>query len=364
VTTNVAQRSPTILDVAERAGVSKSLVSLVMRGSPRVSDARRQAVLRAAGDLGYRPNHAARSLVRNRSLVIGVVLSDLHNPYFAEVVDGIEDAARAAGYRALINTGRRTPDGEAVAVETLLQMRADGLILAGSILPSTKIEAAAASVPVALVARASRSRAVDSVTNDDRRGGGLAVDHLVSLGHRAIAHVDGGRAAGSAGRRSGYADAMRRHGLGSKVHVAAGAHTEEGGAEGVRRLLATGKPPTAVFASNDMAALGALHALEASGLRVPEDVSLVGYDNTALAALAHISLTTIDQPRHSIGAAAVRLLLERLDAGGHVPARHLVVPPHLVVRSTSAAPRHRDGRTRDGQGYDGGTTVEARELEG
>jgi DNA-binding LacI/PurR family transcriptional regulator len=332
------QRSPTIRDVAERAGVSKSLVSLVMRGAPQVSDERRDAVHRAAEDLGYRPNDAARSLVRKRSFVIGVVLADLHNPYYAEVVDGIEEAARTAGYRVLINTGDRTTDGEAAAVETMLQMQADALILTGSVLPGPRIEEAAASVPVALVARASRSPSVDSVTNDDRKGAGLAVDHLVAIGHRRIAHIDGARGAGAAGRRSGYVDAMRRHGLGSKVRVATGAYTEEGGVEGAERLLSSGEHPTAVFASNDMAAIGALHALEGHGLRVPEDVSLVGYDNTALSALAHVDLTTIDQPRRHMGSLAVQLVLGHLDGSGR-RSRHVVVEPHLVVRRTSAPPR-------------------------
>jgi DNA-binding LacI/PurR family transcriptional regulator len=328
---------PTILDVARRAGVSKSLVSLVMRGSPSVSDERRDAVLRAADELRYRPNAVARSLVRMRTYVIGVMLSDLHNPYFTEVVDGIEEAAAGAQYHALFNTGGRTAAGESVAIETLLQLRTDGLILAGAVLPGPEILGAAATAPIVLVARASRWPSVDSVTNDDRVGARLAIDHLVSLGHRAIAHVDGGRGAGAAARRSGYLEAMRRHRLRRAVRVAAGAYTEEGGASGVSRLLREGERPTAVFVANDLAAIGAMHALEERGLRVPEDISLIGYDNTSLAALGHISLTTIDQPRREIGATAVRLLLERLD-GGRAHGRHVVVPPALVVRGTTAPP--------------------------
>ncbi|MGH8875295.1 MAG: LacI family DNA-binding transcriptional regulator, partial [Acidimicrobiia bacterium] len=272
---------PTIHDVAARAGVSKSLVSLVMRASPGVSEQKRELVLRAAEDLGYRPNAVARSLVRRRSDVIGVMLSDLHNPFFTEVVDGIEQAALAADYRALFNSGNRLPAGESVAIDTLLQLRVDGLILASPVLPMRQIEEAAAAVPVVLVARASASPAVDSVTNDERAGAGLAVDHLVELGHRRIAHIDGGRGAGARGRRGGYEAAMRRHGLERQVRVAAGAYTEEGGARGVAGLLRGGEPPTALFAANDLAAVGTLHALEDRGLRVPGDVSLVGYDNTS-----------------------------------------------------------------------------------
>jgi DNA-binding LacI/PurR family transcriptional regulator len=326
----------TILDVAEHAGVSKSLVSLVMRGSPQVSDERRRAVLRAADALGYRPNAVARSLVRKRSAMIGVILSDLHNPFFAEVVDGIEEEALAADYHALFSTGGRRADGESVAIEKLLQLRTDGLILASIVLPAREILAAAATAPVVLVARPSRWREVDSVTNDDRAGAKLAVEHLVALGHRSIAHIDGGRGAGAASRRTGYLEAMRRHGLAGSSTVAGGDYTEEGGARGVAALL-RGNVPTAIFVANDLAAVGALQALAEHGLRVPDDVSLVGYDNTALAALGHINLTTVDQPRRDMGATAVRLLLERLDEG-RSRARHLVVAPNLVVRGTTGPP--------------------------
>jgi DNA-binding LacI/PurR family transcriptional regulator len=318
--------------------VSKSLVSLVMQGSTQVSEERREAVLRAAEELRYRPNAMAQSLVRQRSFVIGAMLSDLHNPYFTEVVDGVEDEAIGAGYRALFNTGSQSPERESEALETLLHLRTDGVILAAPVLGVPEILAAAAMVPVVLLARHSRSPAIDSVTNDDRAGAALAVDHLVGLGHAEIAHIDGGPGAGAAARRAGYSQAMRRHGLGGRIRVIPGAYTEDGGAGGVGRMLRDGEPPTAVFAANDLAAVGALHALEEQGLRVPSDVSVVGYDNTALAALGHIGLTTVHQPRREMGATAVRLLLERLD-GDRRSARHLVVAPHLVVRGTTAPPR-------------------------
>jgi DNA-binding LacI/PurR family transcriptional regulator len=325
---------PTIIDVAKRADVSKSLVSLVLRGEGHVSEEKRRAVLRAAREVQYRPNAVARSLVRKRSFVIGVMLSDLHNPFFVEVVDGIEQEAHAAEYHALFNTGGRTAAGEAAAIESLLQLRTDGLILASPVLPLRAIRAAAANAPVVLVARPSRGPEVDSVTNNDRVGAQLAVDHLAGLGHRRIAHIDGGKGAGAAARRAGYKRAMSRHGLAHECLVVPGEFTEEGGAGGVQALIRE-ILPTAIFAANDLAAVGALHALEARGLRVPEDVSLVGYDNTGLAALGHINLTTVDQPSHLIGATAVRLLLDRLD-GGRGRSRHVLVPPLLVIRGTTA----------------------------
>jgi DNA-binding LacI/PurR family transcriptional regulator len=176
------------------------------------------------------------------------------------------------------------------------------------------------------------------VANDDRMGARIAVEHLVSLGHRRIAHVDGGDGAGAQARRRGFLDAVAGAGIAAEAVVARGDYTEAGGAEGIDRLLALGRPPTAVFVSNDLAAVGALHALERRGFAVPDDVSVVGYDNTALADLGHIDLTTIDQPRRELGATAVRLLIERL-RDGRRRARHVVLPPRLVVRGTTAAPR-------------------------
>jgi DNA-binding LacI/PurR family transcriptional regulator len=336
-------RHPTIVDVAARAGVSKSLVSLVMRGAPNVSDEKREAVTRAAEEIGYRPNAVARSLVRSRSFVIGVMVSDLHNPYFTEVIDGIEAAARASGYHALFNSGERTAVGETEAIDTLLQLRTDGVVMAGPVLATRKIADVAASVPVVVVARHSRSPAHDSITNDDRMGARLAVDHLVALGHRHIAHVDGGTGAGAAQRLAGFLEAMARHGLTRSATVVPGSFTEEGGREGVTALREGRAQATGVFVGNDLAAVGALDAFHQHGLRVPEDVSLVGYDNIALAGLGHINLTTIDQPRREMGVTAVRLLLERRDEDRH-KARHVVVPPALVVRgSTGPPPRVRRG---------------------
>ena len=327
---------PTIHDVAARAGVSKSLVSLVMRDSPSVSDEKRQAVLAAAAELDYRPNAVARSLVQRHTRVLGVMLSDLHNTFFADVLDGLAGRAAERGYKAMLNTGNRTPSGEAAAIETLLELRSDGLILAGPRLEIARITAAARTVPVVLVARTTEGHRLDCVTNDDPAGAALAVEHLVGLGHRRIAHVDGGSGAGAQARKDGFARTMRRHGLAGQARTARGDYTEEGGARGVAALLARGPRPTAIFAANDLSAVGALDALTRSGLRVPEDVSLVGYDNTALAALRHIDLTTIDQPREAMGRAAVDLLLERL--GGRRAARRVVMPPTLVIRGTTGSP--------------------------
>ena len=261
------RRGPTIIDVAHRAGVSKSLVSLVMRGAPNVSEERRRAVLEAAAELRYRPNAMAQILVRRRSFVIGVMLSDLHNPFFTAVVDGISSHAHTADYRALINTGDRSPGSERDAVETLLRLRTDGIVLAGTVIDAATIDRVGREVPLVLASRVTRSRVVDSVVTDDVAGAGLAVEHLIRLGHRRIAHITGGRGAGSRHRATGYRRAMGRHGLAGEISVVPGSYTEMGGIDGVRRLQAEGTLPTAIFAPNDLAAIGVLQALEARGLQ-------------------------------------------------------------------------------------------------
>lgn len=333
----------TIHDVAARAGVSKSLVSLVMHDSPSVSEPKRRAVLAAVAELDYRPNAVARSLVQRRTHVLGVMLSDLHNTFFADVLDGVAGRAGERGYKAMVNTGNRAPSGEAEAIETLLELRSDGLILAAPRLDDARISEAARSVPVVLVARTIAAAKVDCVTNDDPAGATLVVDHLVELGHTRIAHIDGGRGAGARARKEGYTRTMRRHGLASYARTARGDYTEEGGAKGVTALLARGPRPTAIFAANDLSAIGALDALTRRGLRVPQDISLVGYDNTALAGLRHIDLTTIDQPREAMGRTAVDLLLERLERRRTAP-RQVVMAPALVTRGTTAPPARKGAR--------------------
>jgi DNA-binding LacI/PurR family transcriptional regulator len=325
-------------DVAARAGVSRALVSLVMRNSPKVSEQRRSAVLQAAEELGYEPHVMARSLASRTSTVLGVMVSDLRNAFFAEVVEGLDAAAQAAGFNIILNTGGRSPTREHGALRSLLSFRPAGVILLSPVLPAAAIEDAAAQCPVVLVSRTSRASAVDTVNDDGEAGAALAVDHLVGLGHRRIAHLDGGGAATASARRKGYRQAMRRNGL--EPLVVHSEHTDHAGEKAVQELLGTyarADLPTALLSGNDFNAVGAISALEEAGLRVPEDVSVVGYDNTSLAALRHLSLTTVDQPRVEMGRLAVEALLERVRGERTEPVRHLL-NPSLVVRSTTAAP--------------------------
>ncbi|MDQ6774239.1 MAG: LacI family transcriptional regulator [Candidatus Dormibacteraeota bacterium] len=331
--------------MARRAGLSKSLVSRVLRGEPAVSPTAREAVLAAAVELGYRPNAVARSLVQRRTFNVGVLVSDLHNLFFAEVLDGLDSAASARGYRMLITTGNRDPEAEARALEQLVELRADAVVLAGARLAAERVTAILGAVPAAVVGCDLALAGLDVVVTDDVRGAELAVEHLAGLGHRLIAMIDGDGGAGAAERQAGYESAMTRLGLTAEVRVVPGDFTEQGGREGVLRLLAGGRQPgvpprampTAVLAANDLAAIGALAALAEAGLDVPGDISLVGYDNTSLAALRPIALTTVHQPRREIGELAMTALLQRLEKPGTLPC-HRLLAPELVVRATTGPP--------------------------
>jgi DNA-binding LacI/PurR family transcriptional regulator len=327
----------TMDDVAREAGVSRALVSLVMRESPKVSEERRARVLDAAERLGYRPNAIARNLASRRTHTIGVLLHELHNPFYAEIMDGVYEVADELEYHVLIGASGGRPGGERSTLETLLDLRVEGLILIGPRLPTNVIAAASSWVPVVVVARPMRSPRIDSIMDDERLGAALVVQHLVRLGHRRILHIDGGRGAGASTRRSCYTAAMRAAGLGAEVRVVPGDYTDVAGARAAARILASGDLPTAIFAANDFVATGAIDQLDEAGLRVPGDISIVGYDNIFLAALRRLALTTINQPRWDMGRLAFRILVERIEGVRSTPVRYRLAP-ELVVRDTTGPP--------------------------
>ena len=329
--------APTLEDVAQIAGVSRALVSLVMRDSPRVSIESRKRVTDAATKLGYRPNLMARNLASRKTMTIGVLLNDLHNPWFAEVTDGIHASAERHGYQLILASGRRSPRLESRALDTFLASRVDGIIVAGCRLPAARLDAVGAEVALVSVGRAFTTLGIGSVTTDDADGARLAVEHLYDLGHRRIAHIDGGKGAGASPRRTGYLRTMRRLGLADNAQVISGDFTEEAGAHGAQRLLRGAVLPTAIFTANDLSAVGAIDVVERGGLVVPDDVAVVGFDNTSLAALNHIGLTTIDQPRREMGAAAATMLINTINDRGELT--DVVMSPSLVVRRTTGRAR-------------------------
>ncbi|GGZ16849.1 LacI family transcriptional regulator [Streptomyces olivaceoviridis] len=328
-------RPPTIRDVAERAGVSKSLVSLVLRGSGPVRPEKREAVLRAVRELGYRPNAAARSLSEQRTRTIGVLLDDLRNPWFVELLDGLNSLLHAAGLHMLLadaRLGRRM--GHDLA-EPFLDLGVDGLVVVGTVPDAGGLGALARRMPVVVAgAREAQPPGVDVVAGDDERGARLATEHLLGLGHRRIAHLAGHGAVGAL-RRRGFETAMRAHG--AEPLVEPGDLTEEGGYRGTVRLLSRPDRPTALFAVNDMAAVGALSAAGEVGLRVPGELSVTGYDNTSISRLRHLWLTTVDTAPHEVGRRAARCLLDRFERPGG-EGRVRLATPTLEIRGTTGPP--------------------------
>ncbi|GAQ67900.1 LacI family DNA-binding transcriptional regulator [Streptomyces scabiei] len=329
--------NPTIRDVAERAGVSKSLVSLVLRGSEQVREEKRQAVLAAVDELGYRPNAAARSLSERRTRTVGVLLNDMRNPWFVELLDGLNSRLHDNGLRMLLADGHLNRRLGEDLTRTFTELRVDGLIAVGTLPPSEALRTAAGLVPTVVAgAREPTLPRVDVVAGDDQLGARLATEHLIGLGHRRIAHIAGDGVVGALRRRS-FETVMREHGLDGLASVERGDLTEEGGYRATVRLLGTAERPTAIVAFNDMACVGALSAAEELGLRVPGDLSLVGYDNTYVARLRHLWLTTVDNASHDVGRSAAQCLLDRI-ADPTRAGRLVLTTPTLEVRGTTGPP--------------------------
>ena len=317
-----------IQDVAARAGVSTATVSLVLRDRPGPSATTRDGVRAVAAELGYRPDRTASLLARRRSHLVGVVL-EVTSPFHAELVEQLDAAAADLGLElVLATTTPRRDEGE--AIETLRDSRCEALVLLGSALSAARLAAYDAECPTVVVGREAPG---DSVLADHGAELDEAVAYLVGKGHERIAYVDGPRGPIATARRRGYRDAMRRHGLAEHLRVEVGGSTEEAGIAAGERLLAAAPAPTAVVAFNDRCALGVREAVLQAGLRVPGDVALVGIDDSPLARLATIGLTSVSQDPAGLARAAIAAVVRRLDGGA--PAGPTVLRPRLVPRASA-----------------------------
>jgi DNA-binding LacI/PurR family transcriptional regulator len=321
-------------DVAAEVGLSPATVSLVLRNIAGPSAATRQKVLDAATRLGYRADRTASLLARRRTHLLGVMLH-VSSSFHAELTEDLLNAAEDVGYDVVLSAVTRRR-GEDRAIETLIDSRCEGLVLLGPESSAAQLNALGRQLPVVAVGRRVAAAGVDVVRSADADGVGLAVDHLVGSGHRAIAFVDGGPGTIAADRRTGYLKAMARHGLAESAEVLPGDNTEEAGIRAGRRIATEPGRPTAVITFNDRSALGLLDALSRAGIEVPGDLSVIGYDDSPAAQLAHVNLTTVSQDARRQAENAVAASVERLD-GGRTHRRQVILPPRLVVRGTTGS---------------------------
>ncbi|MFD8567296.1 LacI family DNA-binding transcriptional regulator [Streptomyces sp. NPDC057694] len=336
-----------IKDVARVAGVSVGTVSNVINRPETVAEETRARVLSAIDRLGYVRSESARQLRAGRSRIMGLLVLDMGNPFFVDVARGAERAAREAGLGVMVCNSAQSPTEEAEYLSLFAEQRVRGVLLTPAEATGRTVEQFRRhDIPFVLVDRVAEGATECSVSVDDVNGGALAVRHLVDAGHRRIAYVSGPPALNQVkDRRQGALRALDEAGLPAgalhelpteRLDVAAG---RDAGA----RLLGLADRPTAVFCANDLLALGVLQSLYAAGVRVPEDIALVGYDDIEFAAAAAVPLTSVRQPAVTMGALAAELLLEEIEAadrpgGGH-EHRRVVLQPELVVRGSSLGPR-------------------------
>jgi len=342
-----ARRRPaTMRDVAERAGVSRSLVSTVFRGVPGASPATRERVLAAAAELGYRPDERARKLRSHDSRLIGVALTAV-NPFHAAVTEDLHVEPLLSHYELFMSL---TTEGRSLgsAFDALIAQRCAALILIGPTAPDSEIAelvGQVGEVPVVVVDRFLELPDVDAIRIDDTAGMRMAIEHLLRLGHREIWYLDGGTFVSADPRRAGFIAAAREAGLGDATRVIPAGGTRADGAAAAVGLLAGERLPTAIVAYNDLCAFGVLDVFARRGIEVPGHVSIVGFDNVPEASMDHLSLTTVEQCSSGLALAASEVVLARL--AGEPPAGLRLLPPSgFLVRASTGAPRPVPLRTR------------------
>jgi LacI family transcriptional regulator len=332
----------TITDVASEAGVHPSTVSRVLNGhaGSTIRPATRERVLAAADILGYRPSALARSLRLQRTLTLGMLVPDITNPFFSSIIKGAEDAARERGYNLILCNSEDQPEREAAYLLLLRERQVDGVLIASSQMADETIEGLRAdSFPFVLVNRAAQDGEDLAVVVDNHAAAVEVVAHLAALGHRRVGHIAGPQNTTTGrDRREGYEAGVRAHGLAHEpaLVVEADAFSEDAGDRALGIMLAGPARPTAVFAANDLIAVGMLQRLRRIGVRVPDDLSIVGFNDIPLAGLLEPALTTVRVPQLAMGVAGAHLLIDRLE-GRPIGEIRLTLPTELVIRASSAA---------------------------
>lgn len=323
-------------DIAEHVGVSRQLVSLVLRGDPGPSSASREKILAAADDLGYRVNSSGRMLRQSRTMLLGAVF-EMRNPFQVGVVERLFVRAREAGYGLAL--GPRTADRSTDdAVGSLLEDRVDAIVAFNPETGSRALEDARAHVPVVWMGEWSTAEGIDNIHADEAGGLREAVEHLTGLGHRNIAYVGGLDGVLGPDRAQAYRDAMAAAGLADRADVVASGFDEDAGAQAAREILAREHRPTALVCCGDQCATGVLAVLALAGVEVPAQMSVVGFDDSRLSSLSYHQLTSVHQDVEATVEAALASVLDRI-AGDRGPRRVISTPTSLVVRrSTGPVP--------------------------
>lgn len=343
----MAKLEVSISDIARAAGVSHPTVSRALRDSSLISTEVRERIQRLAQEMGYTPNAIAQSLQMRRSNTIGLVVPSMSDPFFGDVVKGVEEVAHAANMSVLLSASSNDPDQEMATIETLHRRRVDG-ILAGASRITDKYQRRLNHIKVPTVLINSQAESLYTslywVSVDDRKGAKLAVEHLLALGHRKIGYLGvSSRPRSNQSRLEGYQNTLKAAGIAQAGLVAIATNTDASpeedltaGHKWLPQLLDAGV--TAVFCYNDMVAIGLLHACRERGISVPGELSVVGYDNIPITGYSAPPLTTINQPKARMGRLAAKMLLDLLNAR---PVRNHTLAPSLVVRASTATPRER-----------------------
>ncbi|WP_375599717.1 LacI family DNA-binding transcriptional regulator [Devosia sp. Naph2] len=326
----------TIREVADDAGVSVAAVSKVLRDAYGVSDALRAKVRDSMDRLGYRPLASARGM-RGQTYTLGLVLPDLRNPFFADIMTGVNNALERTQYQVMMGISASTAKLETGVVDSMIDRQMDGIILIGSTESRESLNTIAEKKPLVTIGHHDPSAdAFDTVNNNDRQGALLAVRHLVAAGYSKIAmlSLQGEPSSILAEREQGYRHGMVEAGLGGAINIASATQVMRDVQFAAKRLLQGPRRPDAIFCWTDFIALEVISVATELGLRVPEDVGIVGYDNTMFCDFAQNSLTSIDQSGELLGLQAARLVIERIN--GRTAVEHFVVPPRLVARRSTS----------------------------